>query len=169
MYTINSYHYQNLWLKVFDYTEGKDLFLGTLQNGSYDLYIDTPVGHEIKVELNTYARAYDYSSIYTSSNFSLAYDTTEVPSCLPPVRIARITPAYFPTVQAAYDAAGDGETIQSQEVTFTENVNINLNKSVILDGGYNCDYSSQTGTTILKGIMTMSNGTTTIGSFSIEP
>ncbi len=86
-----------------------------------------------------------------------------------PVRIVRITPVYFSTLQAAYDAAGDGETIQSEAVTLIENPNLNLNKSVILDGGYNCDYSSQTGVTTLKGTMTVSNGIAAIGSFSIEP
>ena len=169
MYTINSYYYQNLWLKVFDYTDGKDLFFGTLQNGSYDLNINTPVGHEINVELNTYARAYeDESSIYTSSDFSFTYDTSEVPSCLSPVRIAGGTPVYYSTLQSAYDAAVSGDIIQSQAVAFSEDLFIDLNKSVILDGGYNCDYSLQTGITTLNGIMTISNGTVIIGNFSLE-
>ncbi len=86
-----------------------------------------------------------------------------------PVRIVRITPVYFSTLQAAYDAAGDGETIQSQAVTLIENPTFSLNKSVIIGGGYNCDYTANIGKTILNGNMNISNGTAIIENFSIEP
>jgi hypothetical protein len=86
-----------------------------------------------------------------------------------PIRIMRTPSVYFSSLQAAYDAAEDGKTIQSLAVTLTENPTLNLNKSVILDGGYNCDYSSQTGITMLKGTITISNGTAMIGNFSLEP
>ncbi len=41
----------------------------------------------------------------------------------------------------------------------------NQNKSVTMEGGYNCDYTVQTGNTTLNGTMTTSDGTLTIGNF----
>jgi hypothetical protein len=42
-----------------------------------------------------------------------------------PARIAGTIPAYYSTVQEAYNAAGDGDTIQSQAARFTGDLNIN--------------------------------------------
>ncbi|MBI5099170.1 MAG: S8 family serine peptidase [Nitrospirae bacterium] len=85
-----------------------------------------------------------------------------------PVMIARITPAYFSSLQAAYNAAVEGETIQSQALNFTEDLNININKSVTVEGGYNCDYSTVIGMTRLTGLMTTSYGTITIGNLELK-
>ena len=69
-----------------------------------------------------------------------------------PVRISGTTPRYFDTLQAAYDAAVDGETIQAKAGTFIEDHNVNRNISVTLDGGYNGDFTSNAeGTTTLSG------------------
>jgi len=87
----------------------------------------------------------------------------------PPARIARITPLYFTTLQAAYDAAEDLETIQVQTVSFTENLIIDINKSVILDGGYNdCSYIINTGKTTINGNVTISDGIVTIENFILQ-
>ncbi len=88
----------------------------------------------------------------------------------PPVRITR-TSKYYSFLQAAYDdpETADGDTIQSQAVTLIENPNFHLNKLITIQGGYDCDYSTQTGKTMLNGNMTISDGTVTMGNFSIEP
>ena len=77
-------------------------------------------------------------------------------------------PAYYSTLQAAYDAALDGDIIQSQDVTLTETLNTNLNKTVTFDGGYNCDYTAVTGKTTLNGTLTISEGTVTVENFVLE-
>jgi hypothetical protein len=56
----------------------------------------------------------------------------------------------------------------TQDALFTENIDFNLPISVTLEGGYNCDYSGITGTTIINGNMTVSDGTVTIQSEIIE-
>ena len=86
----------------------------------------------------------------------------------PPVRIYRITPAYYSTLQSAYNAAVDGETIQSQAVNFTETLNFNANKSMVLQGGYDCGYASNTNETIVNGTMTISNGAVTIENLVVQ-
>lgn len=85
-----------------------------------------------------------------------------------PVRIVRATPAYYSTLQAAYDAAADGETIQSQSVNFTEDLHSNRNISVTFEGGYNCEYTANTEKTILNGTMTVSDGIVTIEGFILQ-
>ncbi len=86
-----------------------------------------------------------------------------------PARVVGTTTNYYSTLQAAYDSASDNETIQAQALTaFTENLNINRSVSVTIEGGYNCDYSSNTGNTELKGTMTISGGTLTIKDFILK-
>jgi hypothetical protein len=86
-----------------------------------------------------------------------------------PVRVVGTTTNYYSTLQAAYDSASDNETIQAQALTvFTENLNFNRNVSVTIKGGYNCDYSANTGKTELKGMMRISGGTLTIKDFILK-
>jgi hypothetical protein len=86
------------------------------------------------------------------------------------VRIAGATPVYFTTLQAAYNAAGTGDIIQAQALTFTENLSVNRNVTVALQGGYDGAFTTNSGNvTNLKGmIQTFSGGgTLTISNFHI--
>ncbi|MBI4654125.1 MAG: hypothetical protein HY752_03930 [Nitrospirae bacterium] len=86
-----------------------------------------------------------------------------------PVRVVGTSTNYYSTLQAAYDAALDGETIQAQALTaFTENLVFGGTKSVTVEGGYNCDYTSNTGKTELKGTMRISGGTVKIKNFILK-
>ena len=171
-YTITDYDYQDLWLKVVDITDGKDLFWETLESGSFDFYINTPLGHEINVELSTYARSYDEGYGYSSSSFAFAYETAlaaELPPCFDPVRNAR-TSVYYTSIQDAYDEAENADTIESQAQVFTESLEIDdfNGKSVTIIGGYDCTYSAITGDTTLIGDIAISNGTVTVENFILE-
>lgn len=89
-------------------------------------------------------------------------------SCLPP---AKIDSAYYSSLRDAYVAAGDGGTIKSQAQIFNEDLDINdpIEKSVTIIGGYDCDYNDPpTGKTILKGNLTISNGTLIIENFELQ-
>ncbi len=94
--------------------------------------------------------------------------TDYISACLSPVRIGGATPLYFSTLQAAYDAAVDGDIIQSRAVSLAGDLDLNRNISVTLQGGYNCDYTTITGTTTLNGTLTDSDGTAGIGGFVIK-
>ena len=72
-----------------------------------------------------------------------------------PVRIVNKT--YHLTLQDAYNLADNEDIIQSQAARFIGDLNINRNISVILEGGFNCNYTNKTGKTILKGKITISN------------
>jgi YD repeat-containing protein len=86
------------------------------------------------------------------------------------IRIAGATPVYYATLQAAYDAAASGNTIQMRAVSRTESLNVNRDITVSIEGGYNSDYSSITGmTTLLGSIRTYTGGgTLTIKNFILN-
>jgi hypothetical protein len=86
------------------------------------------------------------------------------------VRLARATPVYYTSLQAAYNAAVSGDIIQSQAITFTENLSINRNITVTMQGGYDCAYTSNSGNiSSLKGLLQTytGGGPLTIGNFSL--
>ncbi len=106
--------------------------------------------------------ASSYNFIYSVIR-SFSIDITETSTCANlPARIAGAVPAYYSSIQAAYNAAGSSDTIQAHEAAFTEDLTINLNKSVAIEGGYDCDYTTVTGTSSLNGTMTISNGSVSI-------
>ncbi len=82
-----------------------------------------------------------------------------------PVRRGSI---YYATLQAAYDEAEDGDKIRSQAVRLTGNIDINRSISVILEGGYDCNYTSVIGETSLVGTAVIDGGTATIEGIVLE-
>jgi YD repeat-containing protein len=83
----------------------------------------------------------------------------------------RIGATPYSTLQAAYNAATDGATIQCQGVRFTGNLLINRNISVTLQGGYDCGFTAPNGNmSVIKGAIntTAGGGTITIRNFMLE-
>ncbi len=107
-----------------------------------------------------------------AGNWSVSYsDTITLATCSAyPVRIVGTPPGCYSTIQAAYNAAPDGATIQVHNVTLTENLNANsaTPKTIILEGGYNADYSGVTGATTLNGSITTTTGKLTIKNFILQ-
>jgi PKD repeat protein len=104
------------------------------------------------------------------SNTKTVTNCITVNACPHLVRIVRGTPVYFSSLQDAYNVATNGEVIQSTGTRFTENLQINRNITVTLDGGYDCQYATNSGMTSLKGMIqtTSTGGTLTIKNFVIE-
>lgn len=71
-------------------------------------------------------------------------------------------------IQDAYDNTASMETMQIQATLFIENLLIDINKSVYLKAGYDCDYLNNILLTTLVGNMTITNGTLTIQSGMLE-
>jgi hypothetical protein len=72
------------------------------------------------------------------------------------------------TLQAAYNAATNGAIIQCQNVRFIENILVNRNISITLQGGYNSDFTATNGNmSEIKGLITTTagGGTLTIRNF----
>lgn len=77
---------------------------------------------------------------------------------------------YYPTLQAAYNAANNGDTIKVTAKTLLESLDVDRNISVNLEGGYNTSHTEITGETVLRGkVQTYSNGgTLTIKNFVLQ-
>lgn len=84
----------------------------------------------------------------------------------------RIEPTALPyvTLQEAYDESSDSDTIQSRNLIIDENLDFDLPKTVTLEGGYECDYSTITGETTINGDVEISDGLLIIdtGTFVID-
>jgi len=137
----------------------------TDQNGFYiftglnsGVYTITPSSTVITFS-PTYITATINNADVTGQNFFV---------CQSPVRIEGSPPAYYSTLQSAYNAAVDGDIIKSQDIVYTEDLFININKSIAMDGGYDCGYTRATGKTIINGTMTISDGTLTIENFVLQ-
>jgi hypothetical protein len=78
---------------------------------------------------------------------------------------------YYDFLQDAYNSASSLDIIYSQNATLPDtDIDFNSNSTIMLEGGYNCDYSGITGSTVINGNMTLSDGTVIIqsGTFEIQ-
>ena len=136
-------------------------YQGSHGGGNYDAFV-TRFDSSGGVNCSTYlgGSGYDWGR-------AIAVDEPLAGCANQPVRNLD-TSAEYATLQEAYDAAGDGHTIQSHEAVFTENLDIDWSISVTFEGGYDCDYAVVTGKTKIEGSMTTTFGTVTIGNFILE-
>ena len=82
-----------------------------------------------------------------------------------PVRLLGKT--FHTTIQSAYDAAEDGDVIQTNAES-TGTLGMNRPVSVTLGGGFTCDYGANSEPTVINGSMTISGGTIWAGNFRIR-
>ncbi|GEM_PF-6262939 len=80
----------------------------------------------------------------------------------------RVAGVYIGTLQGAYDVSGPGAPVQAQARNFVEDLACDMNKEVVLEGGYDSLFSSQTGATILKGNLEVSDGGLEVQNLGIE-
>ncbi len=80
----------------------------------------------------------------------------------------RVGGSDYSSIQAAYNEANEGDTIQVQAVTLNEDLNCNRSISVTLEGGYDMNYTVSKGRTSLKGTVMIEMGTIDIKSIIIE-
>jgi hypothetical protein len=76
--------------------------------------------------------------------------------------------ATYSTIQGAYNECPSGDVLEIQAATFTENLDFSSDISVVLEGGYDSSFTSQTGLTIVQGMMTIGAGKITAENLIIE-
>jgi hypothetical protein len=86
----------------------------------------------------------------------------------PSVRTANTTPVYYSTLQNAYNTAGEGDLIQCKAVLLTQELSFDLDKTVSIEGGFDCSFSTIEGNTVINGSILNSNGSVTLENFSLE-
>ncbi len=94
--------------------------------------------------------------------------TNYITVCYSPVNIVG-DPALYTSLQTAYTEALHMDIIQSSSGTFLGGLTFGQSKTVIIEGGYDCLHSSQSGMTTI-GTMTVSGGTVIIesGNFVLQ-
>jgi YD repeat-containing protein len=122
--------------------------------------------------VHTYNNSGDYTVTLTASNAG-GSDVKVLSNYIHVVpggacRISGAPPVYYQTLQAAYDAAVDNSVIQCRGESTAESLNMNRDIAVTLEGGYNSDFTSQTGNTTLHGSITAGSGTATIENFILD-
>jgi YD repeat-containing protein len=75
----------------------------------------------------------------------------------------------YASLQDAYNAAVDRDVIQALATEFFEDFTANHNISVTLDGGYNCDYSSNAGgKSVIHGMPHVTGGTVKLKNIRVS-
>jgi hypothetical protein len=82
-------------------------------------------------------------------------------------KISGASAAFYSSLQDACNAAAGGDIIESQAITLNESLNFTLNVPITLKGGYNSDFTSKTGYTIINGL-TISNGSIILENIVIQ-
>lgn len=105
----------------------------------------------------------DYTVSLTTNNYSVSKLVSIVGCTNPKVRISG-DQTVFTSIQSAYNAATGGSVIQIRGVEFTETLTAARDISVTFNGGYNCDFSANSGTTVIHGSPRISAGTVKFGN-----
>jgi hypothetical protein len=74
----------------------------------------------------------------------------------------------YASIQAAYDALANAKTLQIHETTFGGNLLLDENKTVTLEGGYVCDFSSNPGYTTITDKLTITAGKAIVENLIIK-
>jgi hypothetical protein len=78
------------------------------------------------------------------------------------------TSTFYPSIQAAYSSAETDESILIQAMEFIEDLTLASDIHVALRGGYYCEFSENTGMTVINGSLTIKGGTATIENVTIK-
>jgi hypothetical protein len=80
----------------------------------------------------------------------------------------KVNGSYYSKIMDAYKAASADQSILAWDSEFSETFIFNEDKAVNLAGGYNTDYSSNNGYTILNGVVTIVSGSLTVENLVIK-
>ena len=79
-----------------------------------------------------------------------------------------LSPLYYSTVQAAYNDALEGDTIEMQAWHFNENLIFDRNITVNAVGGFDPAYTNNPQGSTINGTVTISNGTVEVDKLIIQ-
>ncbi|UCD35341.1 MAG: hypothetical protein JSU90_00495, partial [Nitrospiraceae bacterium] len=98
--------------------------------------------------------------------------TAEFESCRYPARVleeaSQAVLSYHSLLQDAMSSASAGAVIESRAYSFTEDITFDYHAPRTLRAGYNCSYSTGTGMTTIIGNVTISSGSFTVESGTLE-
>lgn len=99
----------------------------------------------------------------TSTNGQISVDRANIRTLVPIVE-------NFGTLQSAYSAqtTGDAVTVQAMTGTYVGDVKFDNSVTITIIGGYDDAFNNQTGTSVLNGKLTISNGTVYVNKLVIK-
>jgi hypothetical protein len=74
----------------------------------------------------------------------------------------------FSSIGAAYEAAAADATLKARAYPISGSLDCDLEKSVTLEGGYDCNYTEKSGVTSIRGWITIRHGTVSVENIAIE-
>jgi len=74
----------------------------------------------------------------------------------------------YQNLQDAFNATYTGATIKAFAAKFGENLTLNRNISISLDGGYDGSYTNKLGVTTINGSLTIEQGTIAVNQVSLQ-
>jgi hypothetical protein len=84
------------------------------------------------------------------------------------VRIDLPAVKHYSSILDAYSSAAKIDTIKAWGTDFTEDFTFKMDKAVTIRGGFNAEYSSNTGYTTLQGKLTIQSGSLTVERLAIQ-
>jgi hypothetical protein len=105
---------------------------------------------------------------YTFSNVTSDHAISATFGSYPVKKTPGSSSSYYFTIHSAYDASSGGDLIQAQAGDLTENLLFDLDIAVTLSGGYQSDFSAQSGFTTIHGSLTINSGTLIVENLIIE-
>ncbi len=174
----------NLLLPVADFTAYPTAIMAPLYVRFTDISTNNPTSWSwsfgdgttsiVQNPVHTYKTTGSYTVSLTVSNAGGSNTKTKnsyitASACAnQPVMIAGATPRYYSSIQAAYNAAVNGDVIEIQAAVLTGDVNINRNISVTLRGGYDCNFSAYVQNTVINGVLILDGGSFIADGIEVE-
>lgn len=94
---------------------------------------------------------------------------TEVAANFTAKQLVRVGDNYYASMQAAYNAAGEGATLKGSIQTLFEDLNFNLTPNISFDGGYDETWTKVVdANTTISGSVTLAGGSVTISNMIIQ-
>jgi hypothetical protein len=149
-------------------------FLGT-GNNDYGAGVATDAFGNVYVSGNSYTEwnyidgaNNEYAPLNSSNYYGNPLFALKIASATCPDTPIAIGGTYYSTIMSAYNAAATNSSIKMQALLFNNNLVLDRDISVILTGGYNCEFTSSPGVTVINGSMSVDMGTVEVKNISIE-
>lgn len=116
--------------------------------------MQTPTGEKFYYTFNNIAADHAITATFS--------DATQLACSQYPAKIIGSSSGNYLSLLAAYNAAATGDTIQTNMYHTPDNLLLDRNVGIVLDGGYSCDFSSKNGSLKINSGLTINAGSLTL-------
>lgn len=144
-------------------------YLWSMVSGPGNVTFGSPAGLSTTIAADTVGdyilrlTAIDLAGNFSSSDMTLTWEHSDA---VPPVVIG--TAAYM-KLQDALESISTSDTIRAQALDFTEDLVVNRDISIVLDGGYLGNYEDNSGLTRIHGTLIVEKGSISLSQLEILP